>query len=63
MIGDSETLNHHEPSEKKIDGTFPLADSDDVVYPPMREVIPIMLALCLTMFLYQYPNSGFQSVI
>jgi hypothetical protein len=52
MAGDSESLDGHDASEKKPSDALPPVGSGDVVYPPMREVIPIMLALCMAMFLY-----------
>jgi hypothetical protein len=53
IAGDSKSLDCQEASEKKANELSPSGGSgDDMTYPPMREVIPIMLALCSAMFLY-----------
>jgi hypothetical protein len=53
MAGDSEPLDRYDASEKKPDDVSPPdGDGDDVVYPPMLEVVPILLAMCSAMFLY-----------
>jgi len=57
MARDSEPLDCHDVLEKKSNEASPPASSGDVMYPPMEEAIPILLALCMAMFLYALVSS------